>query len=173
MPGRQFQFRAEVKGTFPEYSYPTAETLVQKKGAQVMFIKNGASGELRYYNGSIGLVVEIGEKRLTVFCEGDADAIEVPELKQEYERYLLLQLFDFRSLLYQQDTMERIFADFFYHSHASLKQMHDKALMKISERGFTVDTYLKEKQMSMLDAIDASPYKPNGRKSSTKRQKKR
>ena len=355
LPGRSFKYRAEVKGTFPDYAFPTAETLVLKQGAQVMFIKNDPSGERRYYNGRIGRVVTAGQNRLTVYCEGDAEAIEVeplewentrytlneqtreieaevqgtfkqlplrlawaitihksqgltfdraiidasqsfapgqvyvalsrlrsleglvlatplaaraiindeqvnsyiaqqeaearrsidqlPLLKQEYERHLLLQLFDFRSLLYQQETMVRLFADFFYHSHASLKQLHDQTLqalrqqviavadkwqqkirsmsfeslheqeflervkrsaeyfadvlhnilakpleltakvdtnnkqaahrlgnalpderqtwlscryllLKIAERGFTVNTYLKEKQISMLDALD-------------------
>ena len=59
---------------------------------------------------------------------------QLPTLKQEYERFLLLQLFDFRPLLYQQETMVRIFAEFFYHSHSSLKQLHDRALMDLRQQ---------------------------------------
>ena len=244
--GRTFQFHAEIKGTFPEYSYPTAETLVLKEGAQVMFIKNDPSGEHLYYNGRLGRVVHVDQHKILVLCKGDDEAISVepmewenarytlnektreietevqgtfkqfplrlawaitihksqgltfdraiidanqsfapgqvyvalsrcrtleglvlatplearaimndsrvdtyiaqqeteaqrsieqlPTLKQEYERFLLLQLFDFHSLLYQQETMVRIFAEFFYHSHSSLKQLHDRALMDLRQQ---------------------------------------
>ena len=374
LKGRSYLFHAEINGTFPEYSYPTAETLELKQGAQVMFIKNDPSIEHLYYNGRIGRVTYVDAYKILVLCEGDDEAIEVeplewentrytlndetkeieteiqgifkqyplrlawaitihksqgltfdraiidanqsfapgqvyvalsrcrsleglilasplgtraiindkrvdtyiaqqeeeaqrsiqqlPALKQEYERYLLLQLFDFRSLLYQQETMVRIFAEFFYHSYASLKKLHDQTLMdfkkhiievagkwqqkimsmsieklhdedflervkrsatyfadtlynilskplelsaqvetnnkqakrrldhalpdeketwisrryllvKIAEQGFTVTHYLKEKQMSMLDAIDESTIKPKRtRKSKTKKETK-
>ena len=257
LPGRSYQYRAEVKGTFPDYSYPTAETLVLKEGAQVMFVKNDPSGEHLYYNGRIGRVMEASEKRLTVYCEGDANAIEVeplewentrytlneqtreiesevqgtfkqlplrlawaitihksqgltfdraiidanqsfapgqvyvalsrcrtleglvlaspldaravindervdsyisqqeyqaersiqqlPVLKQEYERYLLMQLFDFRSILYLEESMVRIFAEFFYHSHASLKQLHDQSLLDLRQRVLEVATKWQQK----------------------------
>ena len=246
LPGRAFLFRAEVSGTFPEYSYPTAETLVLKQGAQVMFVKNDPSSEHLYYNGRIGRVTDVDQHRILVRCEGDDEPIEVeplewentrytlneetreiesevqgifrqyplrlawaitihksqgltfdraiidanqsfapgqvyvalsrcrtleglvlaaplearaiindervdsyiaqqeaeaqhsieqlPSLKQEYERYLLLQLFDFRPLLYQQESMVRIFAEYFYHSHSSLKTLHSQALMSIRQR---------------------------------------
>ena len=265
LPGRSYQYRAEVKGTFPEYSYPTAETLVLKEGAQVMFVKNDPSGEHLYYNGRIGRVMEASEKRLTVYCEGDANAIEVeplewentrytlneqtreiesevqgtfkqlplrlawaitihksqgltfdraiidanqsfapgqvyvalsrcrtleglvlaspldaravindervdsyisqqeyqaersiqqlPVLKQEYERYLLMQLFDFRAILFLEESMVRIFAEFFYHSHASLKQLHDQTLIDIRQR--IIDVAVKWQQKIQLMSIES------------------
>jgi hypothetical protein len=269
LPGRSYQYRAEVKGTFPDYSYPTAETLVLKEGAQVMFVKNDPSGEHLYYNGRIGRVMEASEKRLTVYCEGDANAIEVeplewentrytlneqtreiesevqgtfkqlplrlawaitihksqgltfdraiidanqsfapgqvyvalsrcrtleglvlaspldaravindervdsyisqqeneaersiqqlPVLKQEYERYLLMQLFDFRAILYLEESMVRIFAEFFYHSHASLKQLHDQTLFDLRQRVLEVAAKWQQKiqAMSIEDLRDA------------------
>jgi hypothetical protein len=261
LPGSSYQYRAEVKGTFPEYSYPTAVTLILKPGAQVMFVKNDPSGNHKYYNGRIGRVMEASDTRLTVYCEGDAEAIEVeplewentrytlnektreiesevqgtfkqlplrlawaitihksqgltfdraiidanqsfapgqvyvalsrcrtleglvlaslldfravindervdsyiaqqeseaerciqqlPLLKQEYERYLLVQLFDFRAILYLEESMVRIFAEFFYHSHASLKQLHDRTLQDIRLRIFDIAVKWQEKIQTM------------------------
>jgi hypothetical protein len=265
LPGRSYQYRAEVKGTFPEYSYPTAETLVLKEGAQVMFVKNDPSGEHNYYNGRIGRVMEASDNRLTVYCEGDAEAIEVeplewenmrytlneqtreiesevqgtfkqlplrlawaitihksqgltfdraiidanqsfapgqvyvalsrcrtleglvlasplepravindervdsyiaqqeyqtersiqqlPALKQEYERYLLMQLFDFRAILLLEESMVRIFAEFFYHSHASLKQLHDQTLFDLRQR--VLEVAVKWQQKIQLMSIES------------------
>ncbi len=265
LPGRSFTYRAEIKGTFPDYSYPTAETLVLKTGAQVMFVKNDPTGDHRYYNGRIGRVMEASENRLMVYCEGDTEAIEVeplewentrytlneqtreiesevqgtfkqlplrlawaitihksqgltfdraiidanqsfapgqvyvalsrcrtleglvlatplnaravindervdsyisqqeteaqrsiqqlPELKQEYERYLLIQLFDFRAVYTLEETMVRIFADFFYHSHASLKQLHDQTL--IDFRQHISDVTVKWQQQIQAMPVEA------------------
>ena len=49
---KPFVFNAKIKGKFPEYAFPTDHSLVLKKGAQVMFVKNDA--EKRYFNGMIG-----------------------------------------------------------------------------------------------------------------------
>ena len=239
LPGKVFWYKAEVEGTFPEYSYPTAETLVLKVGAQVMFIKNDPTGSHRYYNGRIGRVTYLDQKKVLVLCEGDEKAIEVeplewenarytlnpetreiitdvqgtfrqlplrlawaitihksqgltfdhaiidvnmsfapgqvyvalsrcrtleglllaspiesravindervdgyiahqeeaarqsiaqlPTLRQEYERQLLLQLFDFRSLFYAEETMVRLMAEYFLRIHADLMQLHNQA----------------------------------------------
>lgn len=261
LPDRAFTYHAEVEGTFPDYSYPTDETLVLKKGAQVMFVKNDASGKHRYYNGRIGHVVEADEHHVAVFCKGDDEAIEVeplkwentrytlneqtreieaevqgtfrqlplrlawaitihksqgltfdqaiidanqsfapgqvyvalsrcrtlegltlaaplhpraiindlrvdsyiaqqeseaersirqlPVLKQEYERHLLLKLFDFRALQTLQQSMVRIFAEFFYHSHAQLKQLQDQTLYDLQTRVIDVAQKWQQKIKAM------------------------
>lgn len=89
LPGRTCHYQAKIEGTFPDYSYPTAETLTLKVGAQVMFVKNDPSGEHRYYNGRIGHVTLAEDNRLLVYCPGDAEAIEVEPLEWENARYML------------------------------------------------------------------------------------
>ena len=64
-------FTAEVKGNFPEHSYPNHYELELKVGAQVMFIKNDSSPEKRYFNGKIGKVVKMDENEVVVSCPGD------------------------------------------------------------------------------------------------------
>lgn len=240
LPGCAFTYHAKIEGTFPDYAYPTAETLVLKEGAQVMFVKNDPSGNHRYYNGRIGHVTLAEKDRLLVYCPGDPDAIEVeplewentrytlngdtreieteilgkfsqlplrlawaitihksqgltferaiidaslsfapgqvyvalsrcktlegmilashiplqaiindervddyiehqevaaqqsieqlPQLKDEYYRYLLMELFDFKDILYREEYLGRILIEFFYHAHTNIAELHKRAL---------------------------------------------
>ena len=235
-----FVYQARIEGTFPDYAYPTNETLELKVGTQVMFVKNDPSGEHRYYNGRIGQVTRLTRNSLFVRCPGDTDDIEVeplewenarytlneetreiqteiqgtftqyplrlawaitihksqgltfdhaiidanhsfapgqvyvalsrcrtlqgmvlasplsphaiindrqvdsymerqedetqqsisqlPVLKQEYHRHLLLELFDFRPVLFQEEYLVRLFMEYFYHSHDRLTHLHKQAL---------------------------------------------
>ena len=49
LPGKSFLFKAETEGKFPDYSFPTEETLELKCGAQIMFVKNDSSKEHRFF----------------------------------------------------------------------------------------------------------------------------
>ena len=83
------RFQCTVEGDFPEYAYPADETLEIKKGAQVMFLKNDASVEKRYYNGKIGKVTSIDGEEVEVLCQGDEEAISVKPDIWENTRYSL------------------------------------------------------------------------------------
>lgn len=91
LPGRRYEYTAEVEGDFPEYSYPADVKLELKLGAQVMFIKNDTSGSHRYYNGLIGHVVNIGENNIEVRPTGSAESIKVEKQEWENTKYVINQ----------------------------------------------------------------------------------
>lgn len=64
LPAKEYTYRAEVKGNFPEASFPTDARLRLKKGAQIMFVKNDP--DKRYFNGMLGHVVEIDAEGFSV-----------------------------------------------------------------------------------------------------------
>ena len=266
LPGHSCTYQAKIEGTFPEYSYPTAETLTLKEGAQVMFVKNDPSGEHRYFNGKIGHVTLAEDNRLEVFCPGDAAAIEVeplewenarytlneqtreiesevlgkfsqlplrlawaitihksqgltfehaiidaslsfapgqvyvalsrcktlegmalasqipphaiindacvdhyiehqeeaaqqsikqlPTLKDEYYRYLLMELFDFKDILYREEYLGRIIIEFFYRSHTDIAELHKRALEDYKQQVIAIaDKWLTRIQLMTIDQL--------------------
>ena len=52
----------------------------------------------------------------------------LPQLKEEYYRYLMLELFDFTTLLHQQEYMVRTFVEFLSRSYASLELLQRQTL---------------------------------------------
>jgi hypothetical protein len=68
-------FNAEISGKFSENAYPNAERLELKVGAQVMFLKNDASTDKRYYNGKIGIITSISKESVSVQCPNEVDEI--------------------------------------------------------------------------------------------------
>ena len=78
--GKAKFYKAEVKGKFPEFSFPNKKELELKVGAQVMFIKNDSSIEKRYYNGKIGKVILLDDDEVVVKCpDDDFNIIVTPE----------------------------------------------------------------------------------------------
>lgn len=63
---------AKVTGDFPSHAFPTGEQLTLKPGAQVMFLRNDASPDKKYFNGTIGEVTHVGIDTVTVACRGSA-----------------------------------------------------------------------------------------------------
>lgn len=85
LSGKAYDFRAEIEGNFPEYSYPADEILTIKEGAQIMFLKNDSSSEKRYYNGMIGEVVTVNEAGIFVRDRGNNHEFQL--LPEEWGNY--------------------------------------------------------------------------------------
>ena len=77
------RFKAEIKGDFPEFIFPTSENLELKAGAQVMFIKNDSSADKLYYNGKIGKIIRFEEDIIYVKCPDDF--YEIPVKREMWE----------------------------------------------------------------------------------------
>lgn len=86
LPSNPVRYRAQIKGTFPELAYPTAEALVIKPGAQVMFVKNDTAAR-EYYNGLIGHVVRADDHSATIRVPGRQTPIEVTPQVWENSKY--------------------------------------------------------------------------------------
>ncbi len=86
---KPFIFNAEIEGEYPENIYPTAEELVLKKGAQVMFVRNDSSTDKKYFNGKIGKIVQINKEGVSVRCPEDSADIFVEGVTWENIRYTL------------------------------------------------------------------------------------
>ncbi len=82
-------FKAVVRGTFPENTYPTKEELVLKVGAQVMFVKNDPNPEKAFYNGKIGRLVGYNDDEGTVTVESEGERIVVPKLTWQNMEYAI------------------------------------------------------------------------------------
>ncbi|WP_320052853.1 helix-turn-helix domain-containing protein [uncultured Acetobacteroides sp.] len=82
-----FKHQATVTGNFPEYSYPTELELELKVGAQVMFVKNDSSPEKLFYNGKIGVVVDIDDDGVWVQCADDENPINVTLARWDNTKY--------------------------------------------------------------------------------------
>lgn len=83
------RFHAVVEGDFPEIAFPTDATLLFKKGAQVMFVKNDASPQKRFFNGKLGTIVRFGDGEIVVRCQDEAADIPVEPAEWHNIRYSL------------------------------------------------------------------------------------
>ena len=85
LDSKSYTFVAAVTGTFPEESYPTANSLTLKKGAQVMFIKNDP--ERRFINGTLGEVKSIDKNSIAVRLAESGTVIGVEPMEWQNIRY--------------------------------------------------------------------------------------
>ena len=84
---KTYKFEATIKGDFQEKSYPTEKILELKVGAKVMFIRNDNENPRRFYNGKIGVIEDISNDMISIFCPEDNSEIETGRMEWENIRY--------------------------------------------------------------------------------------
>lgn len=89
LPGKSSFHKAEITGNFNENQYPNDEILELKEGTQIMFIRNDASGEQRYFNGKLAEVVEVDEKEIHVIIDGEDETYKLKKETWEQKKYSL------------------------------------------------------------------------------------
>jgi hypothetical protein len=89
LESKLYSFKAEITGEFYDNAYPADEILQLKVGAQVMFIKNDADKNKRYFNGKIGIVAKVEDDKIFVQCKDEPAEIEVKKERWENIRYTL------------------------------------------------------------------------------------
>ena len=91
LSAKEYLFKADISGDFPEHIFPTTAELVLKKGAQVMFVRNDMSAEKLFYNGKIGKITNITSHSVQVTCPDETLPIEVEPVTWENIKYTMNQ----------------------------------------------------------------------------------
>lgn len=91
LKGKSYFYKAEITGNFNENQYPNEEILELKTGTQIMFIRNDASGEHRYFNGKLAEVVEIDEQEIHVIIDGEDEIFKLKKETWDQKRYSLAE----------------------------------------------------------------------------------
>lgn len=89
LKGKSYFFKAEITGNFNENQYPNEEILELKVGSQIMFLRNDASGDKRYFNGKLAEIVEIEEKEISVIIEGEDEIYKLKKETWDQKKYSL------------------------------------------------------------------------------------
>jgi len=80
-------FDAHLEGEFPESMYPVISQLELKEGAQIMFIRNDATEEKKYFNGKLATVKKISDDGIIVEMAGNHEEYVLETVRWENKKY--------------------------------------------------------------------------------------
>ena len=84
---------------------------------------------------------------------------QLPQLKEEYYRYLLLELFDFHDIFYKEEHLLRLMTEFFYHSHTDITELHKRVLSNLSAQTMSVsEKWLQKMRQMQQDKLHGDEF---------------
>lgn len=89
LPGKSHFYEAKITGDFKENQYPNEVELELKVGSQIMFIRNDASGEKKYFNGKLAEVTHLDEDEIYVQIDGSDEDYKLKKEIWEQKVYSL------------------------------------------------------------------------------------
>lgn len=101
----------------------------------------------------------INDERVEAYISHQEEAAQrsieqLPTLKDEYYRYLLMELFDFKDILYLEEYVSRLINEFFYRSHTDIAELHKRALEDYRQKIIVVaDKWLTTIQQMTIAAL--------------------
>lgn len=86
---QEHTYKAKITGDFGEHLYPIEKEMTLKKGAQIMFIKNDPSGEMKFFNGKLGRIERLTKDEIFVMIDGNTEETKLERYIWENIRYTI------------------------------------------------------------------------------------
>lgn len=164
LKGRQYIYRPDIVGEFPEKIFPVDEELKLKVGAQVMFIKNDLSPDKNYFNGKIGFIKSLSDEEVLVHFPEENFTIEVERYEWKNVKYSVDEL--------TKEIKEDILGTYVHYPiklawaitvHKSQGLTFDKAVLDVSGVFLPGQAYVALSRLRSLEGlILLSPVQMNG-----------
>lgn len=113
----------------------------------------------------------IADKRVEDYIGHQEEAAQrsisqLPQLKEEYYRFLMLELFDFHDIFYKEEHLLRLMTEFFYHAFTDTTELHKRALSNFSSQTMSVsEKWLQKIRQSPMEQLYTEEFQERVKRS--------
>ena len=98
--------------------------------------------------------------------EAQKSISQLPQLKEEYYRFLLLELFDLHDIFYKEEHLLRLMTEFFYHSFTDTTELHKRVLSNFSTQTMSVsEKWLQKIRQSSMEQLHTEEFQKRVKRS--------
>ena len=98
--------------------------------------------------------------------EAQRSISQLPQLKEEYYRFLLLELFDFHDIFYKEEHLLRLMTEFFYHSFTDITELHKRVLSNFSIQTMAIsEKWLQKIRQSAMEELHSEDFQERVKRS--------
>ncbi|MBR5748994.1 MAG: helix-turn-helix domain-containing protein [Prevotella sp.] len=98
--------------------------------------------------------------------EAQRSISQLPQLKEEYYRFLLLELFDLHDIFYKEEHLLRLMTEFFYHSFTDITELHKRVLSNFSAQTMAIsEKWLQKIRQSTMDQLHTEDFQERVKRS--------